>query len=222
MSPRSYTDDQVAFIRAKAPDHTDPQIARLMGWPTWKVLHVRTRQKIPTMPKDRFWTDERADVVRRRYIEGGESSEVVAQAIGCESSTVRRFATKKGWARNPDIVAGQRRENLIKAGAKARAARWAVKPTPAPAATSQPAPVQSRRHFGNSAFSYREPVEHEPLGDRILRALAERPLSAASLATVTGDKEAYVSMQLAALSHEGRVWAEEGPLRHKRWSMAHS
>lgn len=61
------------------------------------------------------------------------------------------------------------------------------------------------------------------LGDRILVELCAHPRSGAALATILGEKEIHVSMQLAALANAGEVVA--GPAgdvgaRHRLWRLA--
>jgi hypothetical protein len=226
MNPRAYTDDQVEFIRAKAQDHTDPQIAELLGWAPWKVLHVRKRHDIPPMPRGKFWTAPRREELRRLYEVKGLTGDAIAECMGCHGSTVRKAVLKFGFVRNPAVAARERSENARLAGLKGSASLWAghepkkrARP-PAPVGPAAPAATVQRRHFGNGAYSPKTPVDREPLDTRILTALSERPMSAATLATLTGDKEAYVSLQLVALAHAGRVLAGEGGVRDRKWSLA--
>lgn len=223
MSPRAYTDDQIEFIRTKAQDHTDPQIAELLGWAPWKVLHVRKRHDIPPMPRASFWTKARREELRRLLEVQGLAGDAIAERLGCHGSTIRKAVLKFGYVRNPAVAARERSENARLAGLKGSASLWAghePKKRVRPAAPAPAAPIQRRRHFGNSAFIPSEPKDREPLDVRILSALADRPMSAATLATLTGDKEAWVSMQLAALAHAGRVQAGEGGARDRKWSLA--
>lgn len=224
MNPRSYTDEQVEFIRTKAKDHTDPQIAELLGWAPWKVLHVRKRHDVPPMPRGKFWTPPRRENLRRLYEVQGLTGDAIAQRMGCHGSTVRKAVLKFGFVRNPAVAARERSENARLAGLKGSASLWAghepKKRAQPPVPVAPTAPVQQRYHFGNGAYSPKTPVDREPLDARILCALAKQPMSAATLATLTGDKEAYVGLQLLALAHAGRVQAGEGGVRDRKWSIA--
>lgn len=62
-----------------------------------------------------------------------------------------------------------------------------------------------------------------PLPDRITAALRMRAMSAPSLASVLGEKELHVSIQLAALAHAGEVeagMAADVGQRHRLWRLA--
>lgn len=61
------------------------------------------------------------------------------------------------------------------------------------------------------------------LGDRILVELCEHPRSGAMLATMLGEKEIHVSMQLSALANAGEVVAGlsgDVGARHRLWRLA--
>lgn len=220
MSPRSYTDEQLEFVRSKAVDHTDVQIAALMDWPAWKVFHVRKAAGIAPYKSEGFWVEARRKELRQLIEVEGLTTDEAGERMGCNGGTVRKAVRKFGYVRNPAIAHERRTEKSREAGLKGCAARWAGH-TPSP---RKPNPAQAlgreRRHFGNGAFSPAQPINREPLGDRILKVLANQPLSTAALATLTGDKEAYVSMQLSALAHAGQVQAGEGGPRERRWSLA--
>lgn len=220
MTRRSYTDEQLEFVRSKAVDHTDVQIAALMDWPAWKVFHVRNAAGIPPFKSEGFWVEARRKELRHLIEVEGLTTDEAGERLGCNGGTVRKAVRKFGYVRNPAIAHERKIEKSRQAGLKGCAARWAGH-TPA-ARVPKPAQAQvliERRHFGNGAFSPRE-RERGPLGDRILEALAERPLSAATLASLIGDKEAHVSIQLAAFAHAGRVSVGEGGPRDRKWSIA--
>lgn len=219
MTRRSYTDEQLEFVRSKAVDHTDVQIADLMDWPAWKVFHVRNAAGIAPFKSVGFWVEARRKELRHLIEVEGLTTDEAGERLGCNGGTVRKAVRKFGFVRNPAIAHERRTEKSRQAGLKGCAARWAGH-TPA-ARTPKPAraPMLERRHFGNGAFSPSE-RDRGPLGDRILQALAERPMSAATLASLTGDKEAYVTSQLAAFAHAGRVSAGEGGPRDRKWSIA--
>ena len=223
MSPRTYTADQVELVRQKALDHSDPQIAELMGWPVRRVLHVRTQHQIPAMLKADFWTAERRQELRKLLVVEGMSGDAVGARLGCHGGTVRKAARKFGLVRNPAIAARERSEKARMAGIKGSAVLWAdhqPKQRRVTAPKTPGSPAQKRYHFGNTAYTPKAQEARDPLDVRILQALAERPLSTATLATLIGDKEAYVSMQLSALAHAGRVLAGEGGPRERKWSLA--
>lgn len=217
-----HTKDNVDFIRASVATMSDVQIATQLGWKAWKVLAVRHLHEIPAHVPKLVWSKEDIEHLKARYIAAGEPASKVGKAIGKTGVQVAKKALRLGLTRDPlhrirNSAAANVQNSPFTPGHTIRrpAKREAAPPPP------QPAHTKGRRHFGTGAINFMNPsIQHEPLGDRILRALAERPMSTPALATVTGEKELYVSMQLSAFAHEGRVQVGEGALRERRWSVA--
>lgn len=212
------TDRDVEFIRASVETMEDPQIAKALGWKLWRVLDVRKKHDIPAHNRAGFWTDERVAAVKERCIEKGEPTAKVAADLGCPVVRLRRKIGRLGLKRDPEVRLAMRRETN-----QHRKPR-APKPAPvAPAAHVAVAPAVFTSQPGARPFVFAAPrTETETLGDRMLRELSAKPLSCPSLATLLGEKELLVSMQLSAFAHEGRV--EAGPvgdrgLRYRVWSV---
>lgn len=211
------------FIREGVRTMHDSQIADALGWPLWRVIHVRRRYNIPAFD---MWPEDVLAEIKRRYIDNGELSRDVAKDLGLLQASMTRKARNMGWTQSAEV----KRANLVKgslAASKASAAKRTSAPKPrAPVAapahvTREPVLVPSGLHLAPIVFAA-PPTESETLGDRILRELSAKPLSAASLATLLGEKELLVSMQLSAFAHEGMV--EAGPvgdrgLRYRVWSV---
>ncbi len=212
MRNTSYTPADVAVIREMAPAHTDPQIAERLGWPKWKAQYVRELSKIAPFKPEGFWTPERVKELRRLLVVDGVSSNVIAERWNCNGSTIRKAARKHGFVRNPAARERERLEIASMAGLKGSASRWAGHvPTP------RTKPLDTHR----APVNFKAPEKPTAaLPDRIAKALASKALSAPSLASVLGEKEFAVSIQLAAMAHAGQVQAGEGGPRERRWSLA--
>ena len=156
-----------------------------------------------------IWTAEQEAQLRQFYIEQRFTSEEVSQQVGVSPRAVRAKA-----ARMLAGVEGRRR-----AEPRPRAVR--VPPAPRP----KPQPSRAKVvDTSRAPVNFKAPEKPtQALPDRITAALSERPLSAVSLASVLGEKELHVGIQLAALAHAGAVLAgpatDIGP-RHRIWSIA--
>lgn len=220
LLPRvAYTADELEFVRTASLTMTDRQIADAMGWTIVKVKGVRRTNKIPSGQVSP-WTPEKVAQLHDLYIVQGVSSGVVGPMLGCSAAAVRIKAAKMNWVHDPKH-ANRNRGISVRASAAARRGRVrraaAVTPPPAhcPLALVASSTVTPSILFAAAA------TEGETLGDRILRELSAKPLSTCSLATLLGEKELLVSMQLSAFAHQGLV--EAGPvgergLRHRVWS----
>lgn len=224
INPRvTYTPEELEFIRTSAVTMTDRQIADAMGWTVVRVMGVRRTNRIPSS-KGIVWTPEKLEKLHELYIVQGMSSGVVCDMLGVTAAALRIKSAKMGWVHDPAHTYRNRtiavRASLAVRGRGVR--RRSVEVAAAPAhVTREPVLVPSGLHLAPIVFAA-PPTESETLGDRILRELSAKPLSAASLATLLGEKELLVSMQLSAFAHEGRV--EAGPvgdrgLRYRVWSV---
>lgn len=215
MRNTSYTAADVAIIREMAPAHTDPEIAQRLGWPKWKAQYVRQLSRIEPFKPEGFWTADRIAQLRQLLVVQGVSSNVIAERWNCNGSTIRKAARKHGFVRNPAARERERLEIASMAGLKGSASRWAGHvPTP------RTKPLNTHR----APVNFKAPEKPtQALPDRITAALSTRPLSAVSLASVLGEKELHVGIQLAALAHAGAVLAgpatDIGP-RHRIWRLA--
>lgn len=215
MRNTSYTAADVAIIREMAPAHTDPEIAARLGWPKWKAQYVRQLSKIEPFKPEGFWTADRIAQLRQLLVVQGVSSNVIAERWNCNGSTIRKAARKHGFVRNPAARERERLEIASMAGLKGSASRWAGHvPTP------RVKPLNTHR----APVNFKAPEKPAtPLPERITAALRSRAMSAPSLASVLGEKELHVGIQLAALAHAGAVLAgpatDIGP-RHRIWRLA--
>lgn len=226
MTRAPWSDADVDAIRVGVATMNDAAIAKQLGWPTWRVLHVRRRYDIPAHHEE-FWSKEALDLIHARYIVAGQSGVVVAtelKALGMNipEATIRRKALRMGWKRAPD--AERRNSNLANAriGEAKRAKRKPKVTAPAPARPrTMPGPMLT---LHNAPVNWsKAPEDCRPLDERILSALKERPLSVMALASVIGVKEHALDIQLAALAHAGGV--EAGPAvecgrRNRLWRAA--
>lgn len=222
INPRvTYTPEELEFIRTSAVTMTDRQIADAMGWTVVRVMGVRRTNKIPSS-KGIVWTPEKLEKLHELYIVQGLSSGVVCDMLGVTASALRIKSAKMGWVHDPAHTYRNRaiavRASLAVRG---RVVRRPVEVAAPAHVAREPALRPSGLHLTPIVFAS-PPTESETLGDRILRELSAKPLSAASLATLLGEKELLVSMQLSAFAHEGRV--EAGPvgdrgLRYRVWSV---
>lgn len=223
INPRvTYTPDELEFIRASAKTMTDRQIADAMGWTVVRVMGVRRTNRIPSS-KGIVWTPEKLEKLHELYIVQGMSSGVVCDMLGVTAAALRIKSAKMGWVHDPAHTYRNRtiavRASLAVRGRGVR--RRSVEVAAPAHVAREPVLVPSGLHLDPIVFAS-PPTESETLGDRILRELSAKPLSAASLATLLGEKELLVSMQLSAFAHEGRV--EAGPvgdrgLRYRVWSV---
>lgn len=226
--PRPIAPEEAAAVRLLATTHHDGEIAKELGCTTWRVLHVRKKEGIAPFT---LWTDDVMAIIKRRYLDDGEPARAIAKDLGLLPASLTRKCRAMGWVQSDEV----KRANL-RAGALAssrvyskncavrkKAANPAPRPAHAPRHTPPTMVFTQKFSFGaNSIVFAPAPTESETLGDRILRELSAKPLSAASLATLLGEKELLVSMQLSAFAHEGRV--EAGPvgdrgLRYRVWSV---
>lgn len=209
----TFTAQDVEFIREHAPSRSDAEIAGLLGWPKWKAQYVRQVSKIEAFRPEGFWTQARVADLRRMVVAEGLPSSIISERLGCHSSTVRKATAKLGLEKDQAKAAIMRSQNAREAGLKGSASRWeGHEAGPRRALNTHQAPVN---------FVAQRPVGALP--DRIYGELARRPLSASSLASVLGEKEMAVSVQLAAMAAAGEVQAEavgEGGLRHRAWRLA--
>lgn len=220
MSRAPWSDADVETIRKGVATMNDSAIAAQLGWPAWRVLHVRRRYEIPAHHEE-FWPQETLDVVHARYIVAGEPGTVVARDLGVSSWALRRKAERMGWKRDPLLVERHRNAINSRIGEAKRAKR---KPKPAPVrAQARPLPGPMLA-LHNAPVNWSKAVEDSrPLEERILSALRERPLSVMALASVIGAKEHAVDVQLAALAHAGGVEASpavECGRRNRLWRAA--
>ena len=220
MSRAPWSDADVETIRKGVATMNDSAIAAQLGWPAWRVLHVRRRYDIPAHHEE-FWPQETLDVVHARYIVAGEPGTVVARDLGVSSWALRRKAERMGWKRDPILVERHRNAINSRIGEAKRAKQKPKVATPAPAKARQMLGPMLTLH--NSPVWSRPPEDTRPLDERILSALKDRPLSVMALASVIGAKEHAVDVQLAALAHAGGV--EAGPAvecgrRNRLWRAA--
>lgn len=224
LNPRrvTYTPEELEFIRTSAVTMTDRQIADAMGWTVVRVMGVRRTNRIPSS-KGIVWTPEKLEKLHELYIVQGMSSGVVCDMLGVTAAALRIKSAKMGWVHDPAHTYRNRtiavRASLAVRGRGVR--RRSVEVAAPAHVAREPVLVPSGLHLAPIVFAS-APTESETLGDRILRELSAKPLSAASLATLLGEKELLVSMQLSAFAHEGRV--EAGPvgdrgLRYRVWSV---
>jgi len=138
---KSYTPEQVEFIRERAATMTDPQLGELMGLPGWKVLHIRQREKIRSgrrLPED---VEALANEVIQLYIHEGLTSVETGKRLGISDKAVRMICHKRGLKQPP----GHRAANHQKALARINAAR-ALAPRP-PKPPKPPKARAPRRAF---------------------------------------------------------------------------
>lgn len=225
MSLPPWNDTDVATIRKAVVTMNDAAIAKMLGWPAWRVLHVRKRHDIPAHHAE-FWPKEALDLIHARYVVEGKPASLVAEelkALGMEilEATIRRKALRMSWKRAPD--AERRNSNLANARiGEAKRAKRKPKPVSARAqARALPGPMLT---LHNAPVNWSKAVEDpRPLDERILSALKERPLSVMALASVIGAKEHAVDVQLAALAHAGGVEASPAAQcgrRNRLWRAA--
>ena len=139
--------------------------------------------------------------LRQFYFNGAYTSEAVGGLLGVSGKAVRARAARLRRG-HPEIRVrkpGPVREPKPKAEAK---------------------PLNTHR----APVNFKAPEKPSaPLADRIAAALRLGALSAPSLASMLGEKEIHVSMQLSAMAHAG--CAQAGPAagvgaRHRIWSLA--
>lgn len=225
MSRKPWSDAEVDAIRKSVATMNDAAIAKMLGWPAWRVLHVRKRYDIPAHHEE-FWPKEALDLIHASYVVAGrpasQASAELKAALGLDipEATIRRKALRMEWKRAPD--AERRNSNLANARiGEAKRAKRKPKAAPAPAkARPLPGPLLS---LHNAPKRWSAVEDHRPLDEKILSALKERPLSVMALASVIGAKEHAVDVQLAALAHAGGV--EAGPAvecgrRNRLWRAA--
>lgn len=211
MTRAPWTDADIETIRTSVATMNDTKIAALLGWPTWRVIHVRRRHNIPAHHQE-CWPKVARDLIEARYIRAGMPAPVVAEelkALGLRvsASALRRKATRMGLERDP--ATRQRNHNIANARiGEAKRAR------------AMPGPMLS---LHNAPKRWSAVEDHRSLNEKILSALKERPLSVMALASVIGAKEYAVDVQLAALAHAGGV--EAGPAvecgrRNRLWRAA--
>ena len=226
MSRAPWSDADVEAIRMGVATMNDAAIAAQLGWPTWRVLHVRRRFKIPAHHQE-FWPKPALDLIHARYVVDGLPAPTVAAELkarfGLEvsPSSMRRKAIRMGWQRDPVIEARNRNLANARIGEAKRAKRGAKAPAPPPAEPRPlPGPMLS---LHNAPKRWKAVEDTRPLDERILSALKERPLSVMALASVIGAKEHAVDVQLAALAHAGGVEAGPGVecgRRNRLWRAA--
>lgn len=228
MTRAPWNDDDVQTIRASVATMNDTAIAKVLGWPTWRVHHVRRRFDIPAHHAE-YWPEGALDHIHARYVLAGEPSPVVASelkvfGLDVTPSTLRRKARRMGWRRDPSLE--ERNRNLANArNGEARRARNAVgeKSPPRPRIQTRALPGPKLALHNAPVNWSKAPEDMRPLEERILSALRERPLSVMALASVIGAKEHAVDVQLAAMAHAGGV--EAGPAgdcgrRNRLWRAA--
>lgn len=96
--PLAYTPEQVERIRELAVDHFDPQIGALLGFPEWKIQHIRRRYGIPTFYRNR-WAPEQLEAIRVTYVVEGLTAGDTGARFGITSQAVRALAVKHKWKR---------------------------------------------------------------------------------------------------------------------------
>ncbi|CAN7306935.1 hypothetical protein LJR164_001613 [Phenylobacterium sp. LjRoot164] len=205
-----YTDKDVAKIRELAATLPDHVVGERLGFHPRKVCAIRNAYSIPPCNKKQ-WPDEKAEQVRQLYVVQGLSADVVAAQLGCSAAAVRRLKERRGWYRDASLEA----RNRALAGAKTLAAKRAAERPP------KPAPEPKRGDFSKApvTFHTEKPV-HQSLDERIIQELKERALSASSIASIIGEKEAGVGFQIAAMAHAGLVVLAEGEGRFRKWRAA--
>lgn len=225
MTRAPWTDADIDTIRQGVATMNDSAIAAQLGWPTWRVLHVRRLFKIPAHHQE-FWPEAVLEHIRARYVVAGASGAVVAAELketgfDISEATIRRRVLRMGWQR----AAGAERRNSNLANARIGEAKRAKREPKPPA----PPPVQPRAMPGpmlalhNAPKRWKAVEDHRPLDEKIIAALRERPLSVMALASVIGAKEHAVDVQLAALAHAGGVEASaaaECGRRNRLWRAA--
>lgn len=225
-TPKPIAPSEAVAIRDLAASKHDPEIAKVMGCSIWRVIYVRKQHDIPAY---NMWTPEIMAVIERRYLRDGEPARAVAMDLGLLPASMTRKCRAMGWVQSDEVKRANLRAAAL-ASSRVYSKNCAVrkkraKPAPkaAHATTAPDSVIAPRFNFGAATpIVFAAPrIETETLGDRILRELSAKPLSACSLATLLGEKELLVSMQLSAFAHEGKV--EAGPvgdrgLRHRVWS----
>lgn len=213
-SPQPFTDADLKQLRALWTDESllVPDIARIMQRPRPSIRSKAERLGLPTKPSryqnaKAVRTEDNLDLVRTLYAEGLHMR-VIGERIGVTRNTVRRM--------------------LVQLGIERRARPSPVLPEPsAPKAPKAPqaAPGNAPMRYDFRAAPVRfdpTPRDQPPIGERILAALAARPLSTMTLSTLLGVKEAYVGQALSVLRYEGMVHQpspETGLGRHVAWAV---
>lgn len=162
----------------------------------------------PIQKSNRVWTDADSAAVYERYVLKGETAAAVGADIGRSANAVRCHSAEQDWKRDPEF----NRRNLTASNKSRAGAVIAFEPVPRRTHALHLAPI---------VFAAPK-LETETLGDRVLRELSAKPMSSCSMATLLGEKENLVELQLGIFAHEGRVVA--GPVgergrRYRIWTF---
>lgn len=227
--PKPVSPAEAASVRLLAATLHDREIASEMGCTIWRVLHVRKSQGIAAY---NMWSDEMLAVIKRRYLDDGEPARAVALDLGLLPASMTRKCRAMGWVQSDEVKRANLRAGAL-ASSRVYSANCATKKRakPAPkAAHATPAVKAAAPAFvrwpGAQLFVFAAPkLETETLGDRILRELSAKPLSACSLATLLGEKEELVGRQLRVFAFEGVAVGgsiDERGARYQPWSLVSS
>lgn len=224
------TPKQLQIIREMARSEPDHIIGQRLGFHPRKVCSIRKENGIPACNKA-HWSPEKVEQARVWYVEEGLTATEVAKRLGCGPNVVRALKSKRAWERSPEAYERNRAEraallqrnraNVVRPPRPSKPPKEKKPKAQVVAKPLKAATPPKRRDLSRAPVNFTaERAPTAPLDVRILSALKARPLNTSTLAIFVDAKEAVVSMQLAAMAHEGRVHNAGGEGRAKVWEAA--